>query len=224
MAGTWADVLGYIELLNNELECGSGEDDEATAIRACVAAQHQFETVAATLPRALQTRIQTSTTTANTEVTTFPTSLLRLDGLFVLNASSQVVRKLQKLQEVGSHAPSIPWPLNLVSASPGMPAGYYANSSEFFWLPLPDASHTLRILGLIEQAEPATRATAFAYPNRCKLAMAQFAVFLMKFGVDDAKGDLDILGDRLFRPLLKGLKKFDRSEPLDRHYDYLHST
>lgn len=221
---TWADVLTYMEMLNNELEAGSGEDDEVSALIACVAAQHQFEAIAASLPRTLGTVVNTTTTTTNTETTTWPTALLRLDGIFVLDSSGKVVRKIERMQEVGSHAPSMPWPLNLVSPAGGTPSGYFTDMANFYWLPLPDASYTLRIHGLFEATEPATRASSFIYPKRCKLAMAQMAVFLMKFGVDDTKGDLDKLGERIFRPLLRGLRKYDRSGPVDKHYDSVHTT
>lgn len=221
---TWADVLGYMEMLNNELEAGSGEDDEVSALVACVAAQHMFEAIAASLPKTLATVVNTTTTTANTETTTWPTALLRLDGIFVLDSSGKVVRKIERMQEVGSHAPSMPWPLNLVSPAGGTPSGYFTDMANFYWLPLPDASYTLRIHGLFEASEPTVRASSFVYPKRCKLAMAQMAVFLMKFGVDDTKGDLDKLGERIFRPLLRGLRKFDRSGPVDKHYDSVHTT
>lgn len=223
-ADTWADVLGYMEMLNNELELGAGEDDEVNGLLACVAAQHQFETLAATLPKTLATVVNTTTTTINTETTTWPTALLRLDGIFVLDSAGRVVRKIERMQEVGSHAPSMPWPLNLVSPAGGTPSGYFTDMANFYWLPLPDASYSLRIHGLFEATEPTVRSSSFVYPKRCKLAMAQMAVFLLKYGTDDTKGDLDKLGERLFRPLLRGLQKFDRSGPQDKHYDSVHTT
>lgn len=224
MAGTWADVLDVIELLDNELECGAGEDDEVRAILACKHAQHEFETLAATFPRTLGTVVNTTTTTAATEATAWPSALLRLDGIFVLDSAGVIVRKIESMQEIGSHAPSMPWPLNLVSPAGGTPSGYFTDMANFYWLPRPDASYSLRIYGLFEQAEPALRASAYAYRNNTKLAMGQMALFLMKYGTDDTKGDLHKLGDILFRPLLRSLRKFDRSGPMDKHYDFLHTT
>ena len=224
MAGTWADVLDMMEVLNNELETGSGEDHEGQALLACKMALYQFENIARTLPKVLGTVTNSTTTTANTETTTWPTALLRLDKMQLLDANGKVVRTITRLQEVGSHAPSLPWPLNLVSAGSGAPAGYFVDMANFYWMPLPDAAHSIRLYGLFAATVPSARSTSYPYHDHSKIAMAQFAVFLMKYGVDDAKADLDALGAKLFTPLLKGLRKFDRSGSMDRHYDYVHST
>ena len=225
MAGTVADILDTCELLDNELEVDSGEDDEALAIRAITQAQHYFETFCATFPRVLQT-VPPLTTTANTETTTWTSSIIRLDALWYLDANSNPVRKLSRIDEIGGHVPSLPWPLQVTlgTAATGAPYGYYGNMANFYWLPKPDATHTIRVYGLLEQSRFTLRSDAVNYPYRCHLALAQFAVKLLSLGVGDSGGELDKLAGQVFTPLLRQLRKFDRSEPMGRYYTQYHTA
>lgn len=225
VGGTVADLLTLMSILDNELETASGEDDEATAILALVQAQHLFESIAAELPRVLQSTI-TSTTTASTETTTFSTSLRRLDALWYVDANGNPIRKLNKIEDIGGHVPNLPWPLDLfvASVSGGVPYGYYASATQFFWLPKPDAAYNLRLYGFVKQIEFATRSSDFNYPLECKLPLAQFATKLIGVGKNDDTTELDKLAGQLFRPLLRQLRKFDRSKPMSRAYTEYHTT
>ena len=225
IGGTVANVLSVCELLDNELETASGEPDEARAITALVQAQHYFETLAATYPDVLQDTT-TVTTTAATEATTWATTLLRLDALWYLDSNSNPIRQLKRISEIGGHVPSLPWPMQvtLSAIGSGAPYGYYGNMSDFFWLPKPDATHTLRIYGLVEKDRFTVRTNDFNYHYRLHLPFAQFAVKLLSIGVADDTMELDKLAGQLFTPVLRQLNNSDRSEPHSRHYTEFHTT
>lgn len=225
MAVTLADVLGDMTVFDNGLQTGSGAQDEARAIRACNIAQHYFEIMAATMPRVLQSTINVATT-ANVETTTWTSTLLRLDAIWLLDATTSLpTRKLKRIEEIGGHVPSLPWPLQLSLASGvGTPGGYYANQNNFYWLPLPDGTNTLRIYGFVEAPEFVSRSSSFTYPLRVKAAIAAFAVKLLKSSTDDDESSNDSLASAIFGPLLKGMKSFDRSEPHGRYYGEVHDT
>lgn len=222
---TYADALTYMTIFDNGLKIGAGEADEARALIALKAAQHYFETVAASLPRVLQSTI-TIATAASTETTTWTSTLLRLDALWYLDPTTlRPVRKIERIDEVGGHVPALPWPLSLsINPGAGAPSGYYANMANFYWLALPDAAYTLRVYGFIEQAELSTRSTTWPYPTRALVPVAQFATRLLRTSTDDETGDLDELAGAIFRPFLKQLRKFDRSAPHGRYYTDVHST
>lgn len=224
IGGTVADVLSVMELLDGELETGSGESDETKAITALTQAQHYFETLCATYPKILQDTT-TVVTAASTESSSWSSSLLRLDALWLLDANSRPISKLRKIEDIGGHVPSLPWPLDVVySSGVGSPYGYYANMRNFYWLPLPDGVSTLRIYGFLTKARFAARTDDFNYPYNCHLPFAQFAVRLMQIGDDDVSLDLMQLAGSVFTPVLKQLRKFDVSEPSARHYSEFHTT
>lgn len=219
------DLLALMPMFNNSLRVGNGEQDEARAVLALTTAQHYFETVAATYARVLGSTI-TVAPSANTETTTYPATLLRLDSIWLLDATTLLpVRRLKRIESSGGHAPSLPWPLQLVvQAGTGMPAAYFANMASFYWLPLPDSAQTLRIYGFVEQPEFVDRLSAFNYPLRTKAALASFAVKILKTSTDDDTAEVDALASAIFGPLLRGLKQFDRSEPHGRTYGEVHDT
>lgn len=223
---TVADVLDLIGVLDNELDVAASGVDEARAIKALNIAQHQFELVASEYPKVGQTHVQTLTTTASTEVSTFPSTLLRLDAIWYVDPTSSLpVWKLKRITEIGGHVPSLPWPINLALATgSGSPSGYYANMADFYWLLLPDATSTLRVYGLFEAAEYTARANTFLYPTRLKVSFAEFASTLLNRAVGDANAPLEALSDSIFRPICKRLKRFDRSEPIPKGYSNVHTT
>lgn len=224
MAGTVADLLVLMADLDAEIETAASEVDEAPSIRLLTQAQHYFETLCATYPRAFQT-VTTAVTVANTETTTWTSGLLRFDKMQLLDSSGRVVRDIESLDDIGSHAPSLPWPLQISAVgATGEPFAFYGNMANFYWLPLPSAVSTVRVYGLIEQARFAARADVVFYPYRVHLALAQFANKLSSLSVGDDTGDLDRLAAQVFGPILKQLKKFDRSHPRGRYYHRLHTT
>lgn len=219
-----SDLLDTMAVLDNELDVGVGGDDENRAIKALSLAQHQMESIAATLPRVFQSTI-TVATVAGVETTTWTSSLVRLDAIWLLNSDGFPIRKLKKVFEVGGHVPALPWPLDLaLPTGSGTPSGYYASPQSFYWLPLPSGVSSLRVYGLVEQAEFGARADAFNYQKRCKMPLASFAVKILNNAVGDATKNFDELAQQTFGPLLRSLRKLDRSEPTPRYYSDVHDT
>ncbi|NDF01127.1 MAG: hypothetical protein EB034_23110, partial [Verrucomicrobia bacterium] len=87
--------------------------DETRCITALDMAQDAFEAILANQPDTLGT-ISTITTTANQEYTTWPTSLLRLDTLWMMNTQvtpNVPAWEVRIIQDVGgqSYAAPVPW-------------------------------------------------------------------------------------------------------------------
>lgn len=225
IGGTVADLLDGMSLIRNELDTSSGGTDEARAIKALTHAQRYFETVCAAFPRVYQSTVNVATA-AQTETSTWSTSLRRLDALWLLDPTTSLpIRKMERIDEIGGHVPSLPWPLQVsVSAGYGMPGGYYANMANFYWLPMPDGVYNLRIYGLVAQAAFAVRTDNFNYHPYVILPIAQFACKLLDIAVDDDSSALDELASQLFRPLMRSIKGFDRSGPRGRTYTRVHET
>lgn len=212
-------------VLDNALKTGSGETDEARAIIACNMAKDVFDTLAACKPRVLQSTVNVSTA-ASTETTAWTASILRLDAIWLLDpTTSRPTRKLKRIEEVGGHVPSLPWPLQLTLAQgTGTAAGYYANTSNFYWLPLPDGTSSLRVYGYVSAVDFVTRASTFSYPAASRNAFAALAVKLLRTGTEDDQEAINAVASAIFAPLFKSLKGFDRSEPHGRYYGELHDT
>lgn len=225
IGGTVADVLAVMEMLDQELETGVAETDEAAAVLALIQAQHYFEALCAINPRILQDTLNIATV-ANTETTTWTSSILRLDALWLLDSNSYPIRKLDRIEEAGGHAPSLPWPLDVttLAGTSGVPYAYYGNMKNFYWLPLPSGVNSLRVYGFLEKARFVDRNSDFNYPYRCHLAFATFATRLLQQGADDVSLDLEELSGQAFGPLMKQLRKFDRTGPHGREYTEYHTT
>lgn len=221
---TVADVFKSMLVFDNELELGAGEADEQLGLEALNIAQHYFETLAAVYPRLLQSVVSLGAI-GNVGSSGFPTSLLRLDEIVYLNASNQPIWSLDRGSDLAM-LPALPWPLQLYNSVDGQGSisSYSASLSQFFWLPTPQLAAAIRLYGFIEQPEFIARTDPFGYPLRCKSAIANFAVKLMAGGVDDATGDLDRLGAQIFTPLLRGLRRFDRTGSDSRVYGDFHDT
>jgi hypothetical protein len=222
---TVANLLDLLLLIDNELDVASGGRDEVSAILALRQAQHYFELLAARYPRVLQD-VTTVSTAANTESSTWASALRRLDALWYLDVDGNPVREIVRIDEIGGHVPSLPWPIevSLTATAGGAPFGYYANMAQFYWLPKPDAVYTLRIYGFLKKATFSARTDAFLYPDEVQLSFASFADKLLKVGVDDDTVEMDKLSAQLFTPILKTYKRFDRSKPTGRTYSEFHST
>lgn len=221
-----SDVFDVMALLNNELDISSGGVDETRCLTALKVAQRYFETLAATMPAGVLQTAFTIGTVASTETTTWTATLKRLDAIWKLDPTTlRPIYKLKRINQIGGHVPSLPWPLQLsMPTGSGAPAGYYANTANFYWLPLPDGVYSLRVYGFVTAAAPVSRDSQFLYPDECMAPFASFAAKLMSMGVGDNDGDLTGLAEACFRPILRGMKKFDRSEPLPRAYAYAHDT
>jgi len=222
---TAATLLDRMELFADDLETGTGEPDETRALAALNVAQDYWEALAASLPGVLGNR-GTVTTSASTETSVVPTGLLRIDSLWFLDpGTSRPTYKLKRIVESGGHAPSLPWPLQTVLASgSGAPRGYFTDLRDFYWLPLPDATHTIRWYGFQAAADLASRTSTFLYPDIVSVPLAQFATRVLRTGRDDPVADLDALAATLFLPVVRTLRKGDRSRAIPRLYTESHET
>lgn len=225
IGGLVSDLLSAMFILNNELDIVSGGADEGRAIVALNMSQHYFESLAASMPRVLGDVMNTATA-LNTETSTWTSSLRRLDALWYLDANGNPIRKLKRISEIGGHVPSLPWPLQIALTTTwgGAPFGYFADMKSFYWLPKPDGAYNIRIYGFFKKAEFIVRTDPFNYPLECKLPIAQMAARMLATSVGDDSIEYDKIAAILFRPLLRQLRKFDRSEPMSRFYSEFHTT
>lgn len=219
------DILNQMEVLNQELQLQSGEEDVNRALIALNAAQDHFETLAAQLPDFKGDAIGTITTTGLTETTAFPAGVLRLDRLQLIDSNNNLPKwDLLPITRVGGHTYHRFWPWNVISPiSPGEPRGYYTNGTSIFWDPLPADTQTVRWYGF-QRAADITVSGTFAYDEAVILAFADFAVRLMRIGVDDAVGDIASLAGDVFGPLLASLGNFTRDQAPGMQYKYIHDA
>jgi hypothetical protein len=222
---TGQTLLNLMELLNQELQLQSGEPDVTRGLIALNAAQDHFESMASLERGLFGDSVGTVATVAQTETTTFPTGLLRLDRLQMLDAStSRPIYDLEPVDDTGGHAPSRGWPYNWVSTgSSGKPTCYWTNGRSIYWDPLPDAAHTVRWYGF-QAASDVTAGGTFAYPDIIMLPLASFACQLMKIGVDDDGSSVGQVGQATFGPVIESLSSFRRDGASGLKYKYIHDT
>ena len=214
-----------MEVLNAELQLQSGEADVTKGLLALNIAQDYFESLAAARPKILGSSTGTVTTTASTETTAFTAGLLRVDRVHLLGAStSRPEYELRPLRRTGGHAVSLYWPTNIVlTSSTGKPKAYWTNGTNFYWNPLPDATHTLRWYGFSAAAN-ITAAGTFAYPDIVALPLAIYAVKLMKLGIDDAIDDAASIVTEVFDSTLDTLTAFVRDGAVGFEYTQIHDS
>jgi hypothetical protein len=221
---TGQTLLDTMELLNQELQLQSGEDDVTRGLVALNRAQDYFESILAGERGVLGDQTGTVTTANDTESTSFPTGLLRLDSLWRLDSNSRPVYELDPVQDTGGHADNWEWPVSLVNSySPGTPTAYWTNGRSIYWSPRPDATYTIRWYGL-QSASDISAGGTFAYDDVVILPLASFAGRLMKIGVEDDATDLGTLAENTFRPVIKALSNFNRTGPKRLRYRYTHEA
>ena len=112
---TGQTLLDLLEDAFPEMDLQSGEADVDKGLRLLNAAQDLYETVAAQHPNVHGSAIGTVTTAASTESTTYPTGLLRLDGLdYIDSATSRPAWPLDPIQNRGGHAWHSTWPFTII--------------------------------------------------------------------------------------------------------------
>lgn len=218
-------LLSKMLVLDNELDIDANGADESRAISALDMAQDAFEGVIANVPGLLGTVSDVLiATVANQEYTAWPTTLLRLDNLFLLDANGKQRWKVNIIQDVGGQAPSLTWPFSTSSSSPGAPREAFTNRANFYWGPIPDAIYSMRAFGLFSKADITARGETFAYPDLVSLPMAAYAVRLMEMGIDDPSDELKGLAEETFNPAIKALSRPVRQGPQTRVYKEVHTT
>lgn len=225
---TVATLLSYMAILDNELEVGSGEDDEDSAITALNLAQDYFEILAANYAEILSTTFAV-TTTALTEATTYPTGVLRLDSLWMVDTASTPnlpAFELDPIYDVGGHRTSGSWVSRVMATgrAPGQPVKYWTNEEQIFWAPLPDAVYTLRGYGLRAKDDFALRSDTFNYRDHVAHPLAVFACKVLSLGVGDSTAELEALATQLFTPLMRKFRRFQRQGPRGRAFTEFHTT
>lgn len=223
---TIADLLTRMGIVDNELDTSSGGADESRCLSALDMAQDAFEAVIAGVPEILGTT-GTLTTAASTETTTWPSTLMRVDSLWMINGqTSRPSYQLEEIQDVGGQSAPAPfWPATAnYSPSPGQPWGYFTNRANFYWAPLPDAIYTIRVYGYYEKTAITTRGQTFELPNQVAGPMASFAVRLMSIGVGDDEEETRRLANELYTPVIKMLQSPSVQRPQSRVYSRMHTT
>jgi hypothetical protein len=214
-----------MEVLDQELQLQTGEQDVTRALLALNAAQDWFETLAAQEPRFMGDTIGTVNSAAAVERTAFPTGLLRLDKLQALNPGSALPEyDLEPIDGVGGHLINQRWPNNLlVTTSPGRPDSYWTDGAFIYWAPLPDDAHTFRWYGFSAKTD-ITAAGTFLYSDAAALPFASFATRIMSIGIGDSSFDSSTLAREAFGPLIKSLSNFQRERAPMPLYRYQHDT
>jgi hypothetical protein len=219
---TGQTILDLMEVLDRGLQLQSGQTGVTMGLRAANAAQDYLESLLALQPNNYGSNVGTVTTTADTETSTFPTGLLRVDRLQYLDASTS--RPAWDLEWVGYigvlGADGNPFgPYN--TRTTGKPERYFTNGRSVFWDPLPDATHTVRYYGMVA-ADDITASGTFAYPDIAITAVADYAAKLLKVGKDDDAQPISVVGAEIFNPCIELLGRFnrDRAPGYDYRYDH----
>jgi hypothetical protein len=222
---TGQTLLDYMEVLDRELQLQSSESDVVMGLRAANMAQYAFEAVVGVIPNLLGSQTGTVTTTSSTETTAFPTGLLRVDALFLIDAAtSRPAWRLEPISEIGGHAGGA-WLQQYASVSggSGKPVAYFTNGRSFYWDPLPDGTHTVRWHGF-QAASDITAAGTFAYPDICLEPIAAAAVRLLRGGLGDDTGDITSLSGDLFQPVIQILSGYQKDRAPMPRFRYQHES
>jgi len=221
---TGQTLLNWMEILFPELQLQSGEADVTKGLLALNAAQDMLETHLVQFPDVMGSGTTDINTTANQEYTTYPTGLLRIDAIDMLDSASEVEYRLTPAKETGGHAFNRPWPWNVMMAqTSGRPSRFWTNASRIYWDPTPDGVETLRVYGLIA-ASDITAGGTFAYPDICIVPLSVLAVKLLRIGLDDPVENYMNLSRETFNPVLEALDRFNRTGPSQYHFTRRHDT
>lgn len=221
---TGQTLLDTMEVLNQELQLQPGEADVTRGLTALNRAQDYFESMAA-LRKILGGQTGTVVTASSTERTAFPTSVLRIDRLQLLDSTtSRPKYDLKSIRRVGGHAATSYWPLNLTTyGSSGDPAAYWTDGSYIYWSPLPSGISTVRWYGF-QRASDITASGTFAYDDGVILPLASFAAQLLKIGLDDSGQELSGLATVTFQSILDTLEHFNRDGAVPLQYTQRHDS
>jgi len=210
-----------MEVLDRGLQLQSGETGVTFGLRALNASQDHLESLLALQPNVMGSTIATVTTTADTESTTFPTGLLRIDRLqYIDSGTSRPAWDLERVGPVGDHYTS--GGVYTSSTATGKPVRYFTNGTKIFWDPLPSATHTVRYYGLVA-ASDITAAGTFGYPDVVLLPIATFASKLLRVGKDDDQLPITQVGMETFAPVIQAMTRFNRDRAPGYDYRYSHT-
>ena len=192
--------------------------------------QDWFESLAAGEPELFQ-RYGTFTQTADTEVTSWPSGLLRLDDLWYMDTTATPnlpAWRLDPIHETGGHMPSMNWAeLVSVTRTTGKPRRYWASQppiGRIFWEQLPDAANTIRYYGLVAAANFTVRTETFEYPDSVAPTFAQQAAKILRMGRDDSIEALRTEAASSLLAAMQGCRHWWNVGPVGREYVETHDT
>jgi len=221
---TCQTVLDMMEMLDRELELQVGENDAAKGVKAVNASIDYLESVIALHPTVFGSTIGTVTTSANTESTTFPSGVLRIDRLqFIDPDTSRPIWDLESIGDTGGHVYSTAHPLLVPSTvQTGRPVRYWTDGSKIYWDPEPNGTHTIRYYGFAVHGD-VVAGTTITYPDIVLLPLATFASRLMGLGKGDQLTDFQQLATETFEPIVMTLSRFNRDKAPGYTYKYVHT-
>src|SRR5262252_7269361 len=221
---TGQTVLDRMKVLFPELQIAPGGKDVTTALTAANMAQDYMESVFAQHPEIYGDTTGTVTAYQGEETTPMPQGLLRLDALYLLDdATSRPTAPLDIIRETGAHAGRASWLFVAASTTSGRPWRVYTNGRSLFWAPCPDRDYQLRWYGLQQQAA-ITPVNLIMYPDVCLTPLANFAVQMIRTGLDDDASGYAALATTVFGPVVTALTNFRRDRPTPFQYRYSHDT
>ena len=224
-------IMSKMQVVDNELDVAVGGADETRCLAALDMAQDTFESILANQPDTLGTT-STITTSAQGETSDWPTTLLRLDTLWMMNLLTTPPTpqwQLAVIQDVGGQSMSTPYPWlsGMVGYAPqgyGAPTAFYTNRAKLFWAPIPNDVYSIRCYGLHSKTDITTRSQTFEYPDQVANPLAVYATRLMEMGIDDPSEELKALADEMFGPVINMLRQPTRQRPQSRQYTRVHTT
>jgi hypothetical protein len=222
---TGQSILDLMEVMDRGLQLQSGETGVTLGLRAVNAAQDYFESLLAIEPNVLGSTVGTVTTSADTETTTFPTGLLRVDRLqFIDPTTSRPSWDLERVGYTGDYYQSrmLQPTLQYNTTSTGRPVRYWTNGTNIYWDPLPDGTHTVRYYGF-KAATDVTAGGTFAYPDIALMPVATYATKLLRVGKDDDPTGAMTTALEVFRSTIDALSRFNRDRTPGYDYRYFHS-
>ena len=218
---TCQTILDMMEMLDRELEVQVGEADAAVGVKAVNAAVDYMESVVALHPQVFGSSIGTVTTAADTESTTFPSTLMRLDRLqFIDPTTSRPIWDLEPIGETGGHTYSAE--LIPTTTQTGRPVRYWTDGTKIYWDPEPNDTHTVRWYGYAVHAD-LSASTTITYPDIVLLPLASFATRIMGMGKGDVVNDIQSLAVETFDPIVMTLSRFNRDKAPGYSYKYVHT-
>ena len=234
MALTVQNIFDTVMALDNERALESGGDEVTRGIQVVLNVLKWLEAEASNIEGCLTTH-NLLYTAANTETTDWPVRLARLDSLWYVDSNTgRPVYRIDPIQGIGNHIPGYKWPLSELilsgsaSTQTGKPAEYAASGpgGQFYWAPLPDAEYWIRAYGLwmTTDTQIAAAADTFPYPSQLRLPFAAMCAQLFKTGLNRDLTEVQALASSTFRKALKGLAKFNHTEPVSRVYSEVHDA
>lgn len=216
-----------MEVLNQELQLQTGEDDVARGLTALNIAQDGLD---ALIAKEAGTRMKTLpaafTMTANQEFTAIPTGYLRTDRLQLMDTTGTTVQwDLRNLRKVGSHNIGRAWLTQLLIPGPATGSVYWYEDTgtQYWWRPTPDVAYKVRWWGY-QAATDLAVGTTFEFPDYCAMPLAAMAVEILLTGIGDDPTDVGKLGEKHLKTALEQMRNFNKDGGTPLEYRYSHDT